>query len=108
MTIADKEIALDRHGYLRVLGDWNDEVASALAKESGITLSEAHWEVIRLLRDFHQQSGLIPSTRVLVRLMAKELGAEKGKSVYLMSLFPGTPLRLACRIAGLPRPTNCI
>lgn len=108
LIVADRKIALDRHGYLRTLDDWNEAVAEALATESGISLSEAHWEVITLLRDFYQQSGLNPSTRVLIKLMARELGADKGKSIYLMSLFPETPLRLACKIAGLPRPTNCL
>ena len=108
LTIADKEIALDRHGYLRVLGDWNDEVASALAKESGITLSEAHWEVIRLLRDVHQEYQHTPITRVFVKLMAERLGKDKGRSIYLLKLFPETPMRKACKIAGLPKPTNCM
>ena len=90
------------------LGDWDQSVAEALALKEDINLNADHWNVISLLRNFHQQSGLIPSTRVLVKLIAKELGDEKGKSVYLMSLFPGTPLKSLCKIAGLPRPINCV
>ncbi|MES2603574.1 MAG: TusE/DsrC/DsvC family sulfur relay protein, partial [Pseudomonadota bacterium] len=33
---------------------------------------------------------------------------SKGNSLYLLSLFPGSPARLAARIAGLPRPVNCM
>ena len=103
-----KELELDKHGYLQVLSDWNESVAKALALEEGISLTSAHWELINLLRNFHQRSDLIPSTRVLVKLMARELGAEKGKSLYLMQLFPKTPLKSVCKISGLPRPTNCV
>ncbi|MDG2091575.1 MAG: TusE/DsrC/DsvC family sulfur relay protein [Gammaproteobacteria bacterium] len=103
-----KELELDNYGYLQLLSDWNHGVAEALALKEGISLTSAHWELINLLREFYQQSELIPSTRVLVKLIAKELGAEKGKSIYLMSLFPETPLKTICKISGLPRPTNCV
>jgi tRNA 2-thiouridine synthesizing protein E len=46
--------------------------------------------------------------RILVKLVANELGPEKGNSLYLLQLFPGSPARVASRIAGLPRPANCI
>lgn len=107
LSLRNREIRLDKHGYLRNLQDWNEEVAELLAAQEGLQLTDRHWDLIRLLRDFHGRSGLTPSTRVLVKLMGRELGEDKGKSVYLMSLFPQTPLRLACKIAGLPRPTNC-
>ncbi len=108
LSLANKNIELDRYGYLRSLEDWDEPVAEVLAAREGITLRDGHWELIRLLRAFHQQSGLSPSTRVLVKLMARELGDDKGNSAYLMRLFPDTPLKLACKIAGLPRPTNCL
>ncbi len=107
-TIQDKEIKLDKHGYLQELSDWDQVVAETLAVKEGLSLTSAHWELINLLRDFHKQSGLIPSTRVLVKLMGKDLGEDKGKSLYLMSLFPETPLKSICKIAGLPRPIKCV
>jgi len=108
LTIQDKEIKLDKYGYLQELGDWDQVVAEALAVKVGLSLTSDHWELISLLRDFYKQSGLIPSTRVLVKLMGKELGEDKGKSLYLMGLFPETPLKSICKIAGLPRPINCV
>ncbi|MBN4076014.1 MAG: sulfurtransferase TusE [SAR86 cluster bacterium] len=108
LNIQGKELKLDKHGYLQKLSDWNQTVADALALKEGLSLTSDHWALMNLLRNFHQQSGLIPSTRVLVKLIAKELGEEKGKSIYLMSLFPGTPLKSICKIAGLPRPINCV
>ena len=108
LTIDDRQINLDKHGYLQNLEDWNESVAEVLALREVINLSPEHWELINILRQFHQASGLLPSTRSLVKLIRKELGEEKGNSSYLMSLFPQTPLKSLCKIAGLPRPTNCI
>ncbi len=49
-----------------------------------------------------------PSNRLFVKAVKEALGEDKGNSIYLMQLFPGTPAKTACRIAGLPRPTNCL
>jgi len=102
-----RAIPLDKDGYLRHLGDWSVEVADHLATTAGITLGEAHWEIIHLLRDFYRQHGLSPAMRPLVKLVTRDLGPDKGRSIYLMKLFPGNPALLASKIAGLPRPTNC-
>jgi tRNA 2-thiouridine synthesizing protein E len=44
----------------------------------------------------------------LVKLVRESLGEDKGTSIYLLGLFPGNPAKVAAKIAGLPRPTNCI
>lgn len=102
-----KPIPLDKDGYLRRLADWTPEVADKLAATVALELNEAHWEVLDTLREFYQRTGLSPAMRPLVKLIASELGADKGRSIYLMKLFPGNPALLASKIAGLPRPTNC-
>lgn len=107
LTIAGKEIALDKEGYLVNLADWTPEVASALAARENLQLTLAHWEVIDLLRDFYAEHGLSPMMRILVKQMKLTHGAEKGSSMYLMTLFPEYPALIASKIAGLPRPTNC-
>lgn len=108
LSIAGQPIALDKEGYLVNLDDWNEAVAQALAQAEAITLSEAHWEIIWLLRDFYRQFQLSPATRPLVKYAAQQLGPEKGNSLHLNQLFKGTPAKLAAKLAGLPRPTNCI
>lgn len=102
------ELAVDREGYLCDLADWTPEVAEIMARESGLTLTPAHWEILWLLRAFHAETGLSPAMRVLVRLVRERLDAGKGNSLYLLRLFPDSPAKLAARIAGLPRPTNCL
>lgn len=103
-----RSIALDKEGYLRELADWNEAVAEELARQEEISLGPAHWEIINLLRRFHQRHGVSPATRALITLVKRELGPDKGRSVYLMKLFRGSPAKTASKIAGLPRPDNCL
>lgn len=107
LNLSDKSIPLDKEGYLENLDDWSPEVAAEIARRENITLTPAHWEVIDVLRAFHAEHGLSPMMRVLVKQMKTRYGADKGTSIYLMSLFPGYPALIASKIAGLPRPTNC-
>lgn len=107
-TASPLPLALDPDGHLQNLDDWNEAVAVQLALSADIALRAAHWEVLHLVRDFHARRGIAPVMRILVKLVEKELGPEKGNSLYLLKLFPGSPARLASRIAGLPRPSNCL
>ncbi len=102
------EITFDKEGFLRRLEDWSPEVAEQIAEREGIELSDAHWEIIALLREFYQRFEASPANRALVKFTAQQLGAEKGRSIYLMSLFPGSPAKLGSKIAGLPKPDNCL
>lgn len=109
MPTFDQQLpALDKEGYLRKLEDWNEDVAEALAREDSLRLTQQHWEVIRLLRSFYQRHQVSPANRALVSLVKRELGPDKGRSVYLMKLFGGRPARTVSRIAGLPKPDNCL
>ncbi|WP_281648618.1 TusE/DsrC/DsvC family sulfur relay protein [Parendozoicomonas sp. Alg238-R29] len=107
LQVNDTELLLDNDGYLVNLSDWNTEVATALARTENIELSGAHWEIIHLIRQFYHTYDMAPSQRPLVRYVKENLGQEKGSSMYLMKLFPGSPAKIISRIAGLPRPTNC-
>lgn len=108
MLVDDREIATDREGYLRRLEDWTPAVAQALAAQEDIQLTPAHWEVIDCVRRFYEEYGLSPAMRPLVKYIRQELDEERGRSVYLMQLFPGSPAKLISKIAGLPRPDNCL
>jgi tRNA 2-thiouridine synthesizing protein E len=99
---------VDRDGYLLELTDWTPNVAKALARNEGIVLSDEHWAIIEVLRTFHAETGVSPSMRPLVKLVGQRLGADKGSSLYLLRLFPGNAAKLAAKIGGLPRPTNCL
>ena len=100
--------AFDAEGFLRSLQDWTPDVAQQIAQREGISLTEAHWEIIHLLREYYETFDDSPAMRPLVKYCGQKLGAEKGRSVYLMSLFPGSPAKFGSKIAGLPKPDNCL
>ncbi|BFM07142.1 TusE/DsrC/DsvC family sulfur relay protein [Halioxenophilus aromaticivorans] len=101
-------IATDDNGFLLHLDDWSPEVADQLAQQEGITLTPAHWEILNLLRQFYQDFTISPAMRVLVKQIKLQLGTDKASSIYLLQLFPESPAKIACKIAGLPKPTNCL
>jgi len=101
-------ISTDKEGYLDNIHDWSKTVAESIAQTENIALSEQHWEIIHLLRQFYQEFDLSPAMRALVKYTAQQLGKEKGSSIYLLTLFPPSPAKIASKIAGLPRPPNCL
>lgn len=98
----------DKEGYLLDLDAWNAQVAEALAREEGIELRAEHWVLIELIREFYANYQVSPAMRVLVKHTRERLGEDKGNSLYLLELFPGSPARVLAKVAGLPRPTNCL
>ena len=100
--------AFDKDGFLRNLQDWSPDVAGQIAARENIQLDQAHWEIIELLRSYYREFDASPAMRPLVKYCARELGPDKGKSIYLMRLFPGSPAKLGSKVAGLPKPDNCL
>lgn len=99
----------NNEGFLEDADSWTPEVAEEIAAEDSIQLNKNHWEIIEFLRGFYKQHEMSPpSNRLFVKAVKEAFGDDKGNSIYLMQLFPGTPAKTACRIAGLPRPTNCL
>ena len=108
MNTLPSSITLDEHGFLTDLQAWTRELATIFAAEEGIRLRDEHWEVIYLLREYFEEFDASPANRALVKYAKLKLGSSKGSSIYLMSLFPGSPARVGSRIAGLPKPKNCL
>lgn len=102
------ELKLDSEGYLLDLNDWSPSLASALASDEQLELRPEHWELIETVRRFYAEFDHSPAMRPLVKYIAIHLGKEKGRSIYLMQLFPGSPAKRLARIAGLPKPDNCL
>ena len=102
------QLETDKEGYLKHLSDWNPNVAEWLAEGVNVTLNKDHWDVIHALRNFYADTGISPAMRILVKIVKQKVSLEKGNSIHLLTLFPGSPAKLAAKIAGLPRPNNCL
>jgi len=108
LIINEKSIELDKEGFLEKLEDWNESIAIEIARTDNIELTEQHWEIIHLVREFYQTFQISPSMRALAKRTEHILGKDKGRSIYLLQLFPTSPAKYACKIAGLPKPPNCL
>lgn len=108
LQIDGRIIATDNDGYLDCFDEWNEAVAEMIATHEKIALTPAHWEIIHALRDFYRQFEQSPAMRPLVKYLGQRCGADKGNSIYLLKLFPGSPAKIASKIAGLPRPEHCL
>lgn len=102
-----KSMLMDNEGFLRNVEDWSESIAECIAAAENINLTQEHWDVIYLLRQFYNEFDLSPAMRPLVNYIGLHLGSEKAGSIYLLSLFPGSPAKIASKIAGLPKPANC-
>lgn len=107
-SACQKPVSLDKEGFLLNLQEWDRTVAKSIARQENINLETKHWEIIDLLRQFYSEYDLSPAMRPLVNYVKKHLGPEKGNSIYLLTLFPNSPAKLASKIAGLPKPENCL
>jgi len=102
IVIAGKQFDLDDDGFIQQPELWDDAVAVELAKIEGINeMSEAHWKIVRYLRNYYVENQIAP----MVRKLCKETGFTL-KQVY--ELFTAGPAKGACKIAGLPKPTGCV
>ncbi|WP_416886400.1 TusE/DsrC/DsvC family sulfur relay protein [Marinospirillum sp.] len=108
VSVAGKRPKLDPEGYLCQLTDWSPEVAQWLAEQEGIKLSDDHWAILYRLRDFYHTFELAPAMRPLTRYLRQHLPAEKTTSIHLMQLFGSSPAKMAAKLAGLPKPDNCL
>jgi tRNA 2-thiouridine synthesizing protein E len=96
-----KKVKFDAEGYMENPDAWTPEVAEAIAKREGITLTERSWVVINYARSEFKKVGDAPT----LRNITKNSGVDT-KELY--SLFPGGPGKLAAKVAGLHKPTGCI
>jgi tRNA 2-thiouridine synthesizing protein E len=77
-------------------------VCGVIAAADGIALTDAHWEVIRYLRDEYQAHGHTPNFRNMLK--GFQAIRPEADSKYLYDLFPLGPAKQGAKIAGLPQP----
>lgn len=83
--------------------NWSKKIARDLAKAEGIELTEAHWSVIRFLRQYYDKQGMVSHARILTEALEEKFQIQGGLK-YLYTLFPDGPVSQGARIAGIPVP----
>lgn len=99
-TIANKEVEVNEEGYLTDFSQWDKEVGKGIAKENELEMTDKHWEVVAFLQDKHHKEEALSIRGI------KNSGVINVKEFY--SLFPGGPLKISTKIAGIPKPKSCI
>jgi tRNA 2-thiouridine synthesizing protein E len=99
--INSHQIHVDDEGFLTEYDEWDENLAVVLASRIGIELTDAHWKVIRFLRDDYKTQGDTATTR---RVQA--IGGVPVKEQF--ALFPKKPAKKMAYIAGLPKPHGCV
>lgn len=99
---------LDNDGHLVDYTLWNESVAQQLANSLEIQLSEWHFQVLFAVRQFYQQFGYAPATRPLIKFLMKTVSDDINNAVLQQQFNTGLIARHLCRIAGIPKPANCL
>lgn len=99
-TTITQTLATNPEGYLLDYKQWTREWAIEVANTYGIELTDKHWEVLNWLRQ-KQAEGVALSIRKV-----GNSGITDIKQFY--QLFPGGPLKISSKIAGIPKPVSCI
>lgn len=97
LHVGNKHIDLDEDGFLAQTGEWNEEVAKAIAEREGIeVLDQAKLDIVLFLREYYQKHSSFP----ILGYVCKNIHAESRGCVTEEFIDP----MKAWKIAGLPKP----
>ncbi|MCY2685552.1 TusE/DsrC/DsvC family sulfur relay protein [Salinimicrobium sp. TH3] len=98
--ITGSNVKVNEEGYLLDFSQWNRQVGEEIAQKEGITMTPRHWEVIEWIQE------QVKADKALSIRGIKKSGVLDIKEFY--ALFPGGPLKISTKIAGVPKPKSCI
>jgi TusE/DsrC/DsvC family sulfur relay protein len=100
-TLDGHQVHVNDEGFLTDPAEWDEDLATVLAAQIGITLTGQHWSAIRFLRKDFQERG---ETATLRRVAT--VGGIPVKELF--ALFPQKPAKKMAYVAGLPKPHGCV
>ncbi|MCB0487953.1 MAG: TusE/DsrC/DsvC family sulfur relay protein [Cyclobacteriaceae bacterium] len=99
-TMNAQHIEVNEEGYMKDPAQWTEEWAHEVAREYNINLTDKHLALLKWLREKHNEGVALN-----IRKVGKS-GLVDIKEFY--QLFPGGPLKISSRIAGIPKPVSCV
>ena len=100
-ALAGHQLHVDDEGFLTEYDEWDEDLATVLAAQIGVELTDEHWKVLRFLREDYRMRGETPTTR-----RVQTVGGVPVKQQFV--LFPKKPGKKMAYIAGLPKPHGCV
>jgi tRNA 2-thiouridine synthesizing protein E len=101
-------LELDQDGHLVDYTIWNESVAQELANTLELELTPWHFEILNAVRQFYAQFGHSPATRPLIKFLMKTVGPEVDNAMLQDKFQTGLVARHLSRLAGIPKPANCL
>lgn len=103
------DLALDKDGHLQHHESWSPAVAQQLAATLEVSLTTEHLQILYCVREFYARFEHAPATRPLIKFLVQSLPELPISNAYLQTLFnTGLVARHLSRLAGLPKPANCL
>jgi dissimilatory sulfite reductase related protein len=93
-------VNVNAEGYFEDPMQWNKDMAIEMSKEYNIQLTDKHFAVLEYLRQKH-----LAGDQLTIRKVGTS-GIIDIKEFY--QLFPGGPLKISSKLAGIPKPTSCV
>ncbi len=107
--MTEQALLLDDDGHLVNHLDWTPAVAQTLADTLDVSLSDEHYQILAQVRAFFETYHHSPATRPLIKHLMNTLPEFDINNQKLQALFnTGLVARHVNRIAGLPKPPNCL
>jgi len=94
-TLGGIAVDVDDEGYMTNRTQWNRSVATALAAEEGITLTDAHWKVLEFIDKDFREKGVVPGM-----LWMNKIGNIPTKNCMRSSQMDRSKRRL--KLAAIP------
>ena len=109
IDLALDDVALDQDGHLCDHTIWTPVIAQQLANTLDIVLDTERLAVLQQVRAFFVKFNHAPATRPLIKWLQKTLPDDDISNQKLQQLFnTGLVARHVNRLAGLPKPPNCL
>ncbi len=98
--IAGVTVDVNEEGYFTNPAQWTKDLATEIAREEGIQLSDKHFAILEFLRERYAKGETLT-----IRSVGNS-GIVDIKGFY--GLFPGAPMKKAAKVAGIPKPASCV
>lgn len=90
-----------------MMTDWTRAYAMAEAASIPLVLEDFDWEVLYFVRSFYEAHGMMPLTRRIIKFI-RETRDPHFDSLQFQARYTAQPLFCIARMAGLPKPMQCI
>lgn len=102
----DTDIASQQRSNREVeLRGWNEAHSRKVARDEGVELTDAHLQVVQLLRAYYREHGVPENGRELGDMLDNAFASLGGRK-YLHRLFPEGPVAQGMRFANLTVPAH--